>query len=739
MRYDSSNVDLWKKKQSNLNDTLALTKQKLEAQNAKLKEAEEALRVGAIGESEFKKVQRGVMYTEAEINKLNNELGKTDKELTKLANAKWDKLASIGSTLTKSITLPVIGATTALAGMSLASINTVDEIGDNASKVFLTAEAYQEWSYACQILAVDQEKLNKAFVRVNKLLGEIANGDIDQVNKKLSLIGLTADDLAGLDTDKAFDLIRNSISKLGTEAEKAAVANQIFGDKLGAELTQVLSASSSEIENLRNEAKELGIVTTEDTQKAGDFNDKLDKLKKTLQKVQFEIASALLHLLNSIVDTISIKIVPAIRSWIDGWNNLSSSTKTIIGVLTGFLVALGPILTIVGKLIPLIASIKTAFTATAGAVTIAGTAVKLSTLGWVGLIAALAIILLQNEKFRALLGRIIEVLQKLLAKVMDMVGELIDGLMPILNVVVDLLDEIIDVLVDALEPVLDVIIKLLDPIMKLVGSIIKVISKLLKQLAPLLNIFLKPILFQMELISKVLEFLTPILESVCDILANILAPVLEVIFAILEPFIDVLSAIIDAIKWIFDNIFGVLDSVGESFTSFSSTFMGSLGGAVDWVSNKFGGFFEWVSCLFTGFTSWLGGLVEGINGFFGSVINNVSNWITNAVSSVSNWLSNAWDSVVDWCGKAVDSVGNWFGDVGESIGNWFDGAVDTVGGWFNDVGDWFSDTFNLGGGSTSSTTNNNQTTNTTNNVTVNTTASTFDVDSINMALGGNYL
>ena len=62
-----------------------------------------------------------------------------------------------------------------------------------------------------------------------------------------------------------------------------------------------------------------------------------------------------------------------------------------------------------------------------------------------------------------------------------------------------------------------------------------------------------------------------------------------------------------------------------------------------------------------------------------------------------------------------------------------------MGGWFSDAGDWFSDTFNLGGGSSSSTTNNNNTSNTTNHVTINTTASEFDVDSINKALGGNYL
>ena len=49
----------------------------------------------------------------------------------------------------------------------------------------------QEWAYAAEILAVDQAQLQKAFVKVNALLGDIASGDIDTVNEKLKLIGLT--------------------------------------------------------------------------------------------------------------------------------------------------------------------------------------------------------------------------------------------------------------------------------------------------------------------------------------------------------------------------------------------------------------------------------------------------------------------------------------------------------------------------------------------------------------------
>lgn len=257
LKYDSSNIDLWKNKQTKLNEVLDSTKKKLELQKQKLEEAKESVKVGAISESKFKKLERAVEYAEADVSKLNNELKNTSTKILELGNAKWDKLAGVGNKLTKYVTAPIVAAGTALSALSYKSLVASDDLADTASKVYLSAEAFQEWSYAAEILAVDQNQLQKAFVKVNALLGDIANGNADSVNEKLKLIGLTSEDLAGLNTDEAFMKIRDALSSVGDEASRTAVANEIFGDKLGAELTQVISASTSQIESLRNECREL--------------------------------------------------------------------------------------------------------------------------------------------------------------------------------------------------------------------------------------------------------------------------------------------------------------------------------------------------------------------------------------------------------------------------------------------------------------------------------------------------
>lgn len=56
LKYDSSNVTLWREKQAKLNDVLLATKQKLETQNHELIKAKEAVKIGKMSEDVFSKL-----------------------------------------------------------------------------------------------------------------------------------------------------------------------------------------------------------------------------------------------------------------------------------------------------------------------------------------------------------------------------------------------------------------------------------------------------------------------------------------------------------------------------------------------------------------------------------------------------------------------------------------------------------------------------------------------------------
>lgn len=232
LRYDSTNLDLWKQKQSKLNDILVQTKKKLETQNKELEHAKKAVQVGDMSKEEFNKLKRNVQYTEAELAKMNGQLDRTHDKIKQLANAKFDKIGKLGSTLTKSVTVPILGAVSALTAFSIKSAYASDEIGDTAEKIGLSAEALQEWNHTATILGVSTERMERAFVKVNGILGDIATGNGDKYAESLALIGLTLDDLEGKNTNEAFNLIRDALSDVEDEAIRLGVANDLLSERV---------------------------------------------------------------------------------------------------------------------------------------------------------------------------------------------------------------------------------------------------------------------------------------------------------------------------------------------------------------------------------------------------------------------------------------------------------------------------------------------------------------------------
>jgi phage-related minor tail protein len=626
LRYDSTNLDLWKQKQSKLNDILVQTKKKLETQNQELEHAKKAVQVGDMSQEEFNKLKRNVQYTEAELAKMNGQLDKTQDKIKQLANAKFDKIGKIGSTLTKSITVPILGAVSALTAFSIKSAYAADEIGDTAEKIGLSAEALQEWNHTATILGVSTERMERAFVKVNGILGDIATGNGDKYAESLALIGLSLDDLEGKNTDEAFNLIRDALSGVEDEAIRLGVANDLLSERVAADIIPVLTQEASTINDLKNEARELGIVTNEQAAQAGEFTDALDRTKQAVSSLGVDLASTLLPVIQELIIKVRDNVVPTLKDWIEKWNTMDSGTKKIIVTLTGLVAAIGPVLSVVGKVGPLLnmASIGLKAVGTSGI--FAGVGINAATLGIGALIAILAMALFQSEEFRALLGRLMETFMQLLP--------------PILAIV--------DSLMTALQPILDVIINL--------------IVMLLDILTPILEIILEPLIMQIEMFAQILTILAPLITTIGEVLNAILVPAIEVLMFVLEPVLNILQKIVEFIQKIFE---------------------------------------------------WIGDLPSKI-GDFGGKVKDVFGNVTEGISNIAN--------------KVTDGISNFASN-----------AADKVSGFFGGVGDFFSDTFNLKGSSTVNNSNSNSSTKNTNNITINTTSPTFDIDSINKALGGSVI
>ena len=118
---------------------------------------------------------------------------------------------------------------------------------------------------------------------------------------------------------------------------RAALANHLFGDKIGSDLLPMLSQEETAIKDLRKEAQELGIVTNEQIDAVGGYKDSLDKLKQSTTALSVEVAEVMIPAMQGVVNILKDRIIPAFRSAVEWWQGLSNETKVLITVITGLL------------------------------------------------------------------------------------------------------------------------------------------------------------------------------------------------------------------------------------------------------------------------------------------------------------------------------------------------------------------------------------------------------------------
>lgn len=154
-------------------------------------------------------------------------------------------------------------------------------LGEVSQQLGVTTRDLQTFRYAAGQTGVDQKTLETGLQKLTITLGKVAAG-AKAPAKALGAIGLSARDVAGLDTGDAFRKIADGLQNIGDRSQRAAVEVALFG-KSGAQLDNLLSGGSAALNELARAAETLGIVLSdEQIEKADETADKLEALKTVL-------------------------------------------------------------------------------------------------------------------------------------------------------------------------------------------------------------------------------------------------------------------------------------------------------------------------------------------------------------------------------------------------------------------------------------------------------------------------
>lgn len=246
----------------------------------------------------------------------------------------------------RKIGLAFTAAGTAITATLVASVLKFAKYGDEVAKAAkrtgLSTEAISEFGHAADQSGATIKDFETAIKRMARTITEAGMG-MKEYEESLAMLGLSYQDLAGKSPEEQFMIIADRMAQVEDATTKAAIAQEIFG-RSGTNLIPMINEGAEGIAELRQEARDLGIVLSRETAAQAElFTDTMDEVKKQLGGVSMQIAQSLLPSLQKMLESLK-PIIKYIADWIDRNPELAARLVVLIGALGLLMQAIGPLL-----------------------------------------------------------------------------------------------------------------------------------------------------------------------------------------------------------------------------------------------------------------------------------------------------------------------------------------------------------------------------------------------------------
>ena len=178
----------------------------------------------------------------------------------------------------------------------------MDELAKSTRALDFPIEDFQEYRFAAEQAGISGDKFGASVKKFAKTVGELKGGygamytALKNTNPQL-LKQLKATN----NTEEAFSLYLKAIRETPGAMNKAALATAGFG-RSGMDMINMANLSAKQLEELRAQMRENGVVTADQAAKAEEFNDMMNRVKLTLKGVAVDGLTPLMPLLTRGMD-----------------------------------------------------------------------------------------------------------------------------------------------------------------------------------------------------------------------------------------------------------------------------------------------------------------------------------------------------------------------------------------------------------------------------------------------------
>jgi len=349
LKFNPTNVDLWRQKQQLLEQKINQTTEKLKA----LKAAQKQMDASGIDKNseEYRKLQREIIETESKLKHFK-------AELTSIGNvnlhAAGEKIQAMGKSLEeagqkmKAFSAAGAAAAASIGMLAYKSGQFADDL-NTMSKVYgISTQELQKYAASAELVDVDVETIAASHRKLTKAM----SGSEDETGKQaeaFAKLGISVVDANGelRDSDEVFNEVIVALGQVENETERDALAMELMG-KSASELNPLIEDGGKTYQKTAAIFKKYGLdfIDQDMLDRANEFNDSLDMIKAmgatAFQQIGTQLAAYLAPVLEKVVD-----LVGRLANWI---TNLDPRVLAIIGTIGGIVAAAAPLLIGLGKI-----------------------------------------------------------------------------------------------------------------------------------------------------------------------------------------------------------------------------------------------------------------------------------------------------------------------------------------------------------------------------------------------------
>lgn len=346
LKLDPKNMELVEQKQRLLASAIDNTKSKVDA----LRQAQAALNKDGTEETQrqYDALTREISETEVKLKNLNQE----QKEFSKEALQAQASASSFGQALdsvsekankvareTAAMSTAAGAALAGLAGLTVEASKFADNLLEVSKETGLSTDTLQKMQYAAELVDVPVETIIGSIRKMKKQL----DGN-EATWRKLGVeVRKQSGDYRDIE-DIFYDVVR-ALGQIENETERDTMAMEIFG-KSADDLAGIIDDGGKALRQLGDEAENLGvIVSEEDIERLGAFNDTLERMKSQLKFAAVQAAIPILEALEPVIQ----KVAEGIKRFAEMVSHLNPKLVAAVVVILAIVAAISPVAMIIAN------------------------------------------------------------------------------------------------------------------------------------------------------------------------------------------------------------------------------------------------------------------------------------------------------------------------------------------------------------------------------------------------------